>query len=113
MTEKFKLKRLKKNQVYYMYFDSGNREYFAIGKNVDVMAENILKRYNKYCMPCDEYESLEHMAINPVYDDWTFNTYIVDLDSASDTDYRDFENEVFLGNYLQKVRENYEKHLLK
>lgn len=111
MAEKFKLKRLKKNQIYYMYFDSGNREYFAIGKNVDLMAENILRRYNKYCMPCDEYESLEHMVINPVYDDWEFNTYIVDLDSASDMDYRNFDNEVFIGNYLQKVRGKYEKHL--
>ena len=108
MAEKFKLKRLKKNQI---YFDSGNREYFAVGKNVDLMAENIFRRYNKYCMPCDEYESLEHMVINPVYDDWAFNTYIVDLDSASDMDYRNFDNEVFIGNYLQKVREKYEKHL--
>ena len=111
MAEKFILKRLKRNQIYYMYFDSGNREYFAIGKNVDLMAENIFKRYNRYCVSSDEYKSLEHLATEPVYDDWTFNTYIVDLESASDMDYRSFDNEIFLGNYLQKVRDDVEKHL--
>lgn len=112
MAEKFKTKKLKKDQLYFMYFDSGYREYFAIGKNLDVMAEKLLKRYNKYCIPEHEIKSLEAMSVEALENGWYFNTYIIEIDSASDMDYRDFDgSELYLGDYLQKVRKDIEKHL--
>ena len=104
MSDKFKMKKLKKDQLYFMCYGSGYREYFAIGKNLDMMAEKIIKRYNIFCSEEYQIKSLKAMAANATEDGYHLNTYIIDIDSASDTEYLEFENGIYLGDYLEKVR---------
>lgn len=111
MAKKFKMKKPKRDQIYYMCFDSGYREYFSIGKDLRIMADNLLKRYNRYCITDHKVYSLEEMAAIASTNEWHFNSYIVEINSASDMDYRDFGNEFYMGDYLQKVRDDNEKHL--
>lgn len=103
----FKKKKPKKDQLYFIWFDSGNRNYFSFGKDLEVMADNIRKKYNRYCAKECEFNSLEEMARDSwsTTGDWQFRVYIVNINSASDDDYRDFENEIYLGDYLEVIRE--------
>ena len=100
----FKPKKLKKNQIYFIIFDSGYREYFSMGRDLDVMAQNILNRYNRYCIPEHKIKTLEDLASISSSEDYHFNTYIVETDSASDMEYRDFDNEIYLGDYLESKK---------
>lgn len=66
---KFKKKKPKKDQLYFIWFDSGYRSYFSFGKDLEVMADNIRKKYNSYCAKECEFNSLEEMA----RDSWSTN----------------------------------------
>ena len=101
MVNKFKNKKLKKNQIYFMVFSSGYREYFSMGNNLLVMADKILKQYNKYCSTSDEVKSLETMAQISEEEGYYFHTYIIELNSVSDTDYLEWgEQGEYIGEYL-------------
>lgn len=102
MKEKFKHKRpiKTKNQIYFMVFNSGYREYISLGYDLELMANNILKRYNSYCSTCDEVENLEAMAQIRDKEGYYFNTYIVELNTATDVEYQTWDNEIYLGDYL-------------
>ena len=101
----FKMQKLKKDQLYFMWFDSGNRNYFVPGNNLDIMANNLLQKYNSYCSEMDKIKDLSEMAELAAIEDYHFMTYIININTASDDDYRDFKNEIFIGDYLNYVRE--------
>ena len=101
----FKKKKPKKDQLYFIWFDSGNRNYISTGKDLDIMSENLMKKYNGYCCKEDKFSKLSEMALAAIDADWRFNVYIIDINSASDDDYREFENEIYLGDYLEVIRE--------
>lgn len=90
-----------------MWFCSGYRNYFSFGKDLEVMANNLLQKYNSYCTKEWKINSLEDMLNEElvVADEWKFLTYIVDINSASDDDCRTFANEIYLGDYLEVIRE--------
>lgn len=101
----FKIPKLKKDQLYFMWFDSGNRNYFVPGNNLEVMVNNLLQKYNSYCSETDKIKDLSEMAELAATEDYHFMTYIININTASDDDYRDFKNEIYLGDYLDYVRE--------
>lgn len=100
----FKKKKPKKDQLYFMWFDSGNRNYFVPGNNLEVMANNLMERYNRYCIECDKIKDLSEMIKLAAVEDFHFQTYIIDINTASDDDYREFKNEIYLGDYLEYVK---------
>lgn len=102
---KFKKKKPKKDQLYFIWFDSGYRNYISTGKDLDIMSENLMKKYNLYCSEEYKFSKLSEMATAAIEADWRFNVYIIDINSASDDDYREFENEIYLGDYLEVIRE--------
>ncbi len=103
----FKKKKPKKDQLYFIWFDSGNRNYFSFGKDMEVVSNNLLKKYNWYCTEEFKFSSLEDFANDEyvIEHEFEFRTYIIDINSASDDDYREFENEIYLGDYLEIIRE--------
>lgn len=102
---KFKKKKPKKDQLYFIWFDSGYRNYISTGKDLDIMSESLMKKYNLYCSEEYKFLNLSEMATAAIKADWRFNVYIIDINSASDDDYREFENEIYLGDYLEVIRE--------
>ena len=103
MKEKFKYKRpiKTKNQIYFMVFNSGFREYFSLGYDLEQMSNNILNKYNSYCSTSDEVENIEAMAKIREKEGYYFNTYIIELNSASDTEYLEWGDKgEYLGDYL-------------
>lgn len=93
------MKKLKKGQLYSMWL-SGYREYFTFGDNLEVMANNLLQRYNKYCLENDDkVRSFSDMHKS----EYEFQVYIVELNAAYDDEYRCSDDGIYLGDYLECV----------